>query len=212
MDNIGINYNKESASGLPAGVAAGSLSATAEPKFNHLFSELTPEVRHDLISYINGVGAASSQNMLVIPATKHYYYDEEDMAGVNSVVSLRQLNHIKELRNFLKKISEMLPDGSLFIGCFVDNSMYNGFSIKYSNLPKGISDKAEAYENGIESRIPFINRMYSFIDMKTNRYLTSRTVTSLLLESGLELGGMIEMNGLTYFHTRRRARQVSLIA
>jgi hypothetical protein len=66
-----------------------------------------------------------------------------------------------------------------------------------------VSDKAEAYENGIESRIPFINRMYSFIDSKTNRYLTKRAVTNLLKEVGLELVGMTDLNGLTYFHTRK---------
>jgi hypothetical protein len=45
--------------------------------------------------------------------------------------------------------------------------------------------------------------MYSFIDSRTNRYLTRRSVTSLLKESGLELVGMTEINGLTYFHTRK---------
>jgi hypothetical protein len=98
------------------------------------------------------------------------------------------------------------------VGCFTDNKSQNGFSDKYGNLPRHLSDKAEAYENGIESRIPFINRMYSFIDMKTNRYLTARTVYMLLEESNLQLVTMTEKNGLTYFHARRRSAQVGLIA
>lgn len=74
---------------------------------------------------------------------------------------------------------------------------------KYGNLPKQQSERTEAYENGIESRIPFINRMYSFIDSRTNRYLTRKSVTNLLKENGLEMVGMTEINGLTYFHTRK---------
>lgn len=125
------------------------------------------------------------------------------MKGIRTVITLRQLNHVREVRDFLKQIKELLPDNSNYIGCFVDNKAQNGFSDKYSNLSRQESDKAEAYENGIESRIPFINRMYSFIDSKTNRYLTKRTVTNLLNDVGLELVGMNELNGLTYFHTRK---------
>jgi hypothetical protein len=54
--------------------------------------------------------------------------------------------------------------------------------------------------------------MYSFIDLKTNRYLTRRTVSNLLMESGLQIVGMTERNGLTYFHARRRSVLVGLIA
>jgi hypothetical protein len=54
--------------------------------------------------------------------------------------------------------------------------------------------------------------MYSFIDLKTNRYLTRRTASNLLEESGLQIVGMTERNGLTYFHTRKRSAQIGLIA
>jgi hypothetical protein len=169
----------------------------------HLFEELDIEVRQSLIDYLDRMGLIKESGMLVIPSSRHYFYDAEDMKGIRTVITLRQLNHIREIRDFLKQIKELLPDNSNFIGCFVDNRSQNGFSDKYSNLPRQVSDKAEAYENGIESRIPFINRMYSFIDFKTNRYLTRRAVTNLLKEVGLELVGMTDLNGLTYFHTRK---------
>ena len=169
----------------------------------HLFEELDIEVRQSLIDYLDRMGLIKESGMLVIPSSRHYFYDAEDMKGIRTVITLRQLNHIREIRDFLKQIKELLPDNSNFIGWFVDNRSQNGFSDKYSNLPRQVSDKAEAYENGIESRIPFINRMYSFIDFKTNRYLTRRAVTNLLKEVGLELVGMTDLNGLTYFHTRK---------
>jgi len=169
----------------------------------HLFDELDIEVRQSLIDYLDRLGLIRESGMLVIPSSRHYFYDAEDMKGIKTVITLRQLNHVREVRDFLRQIKELLPYNSNFIGCFVDNRAQSGFSDKYSNLPGQMAEKAEAYENGIESRIPFINRMYSFIDSKTNRYLTKRAVTNLLKEVGLELVGMMDLNGMTYFHTQK---------
>lgn len=186
--------------------------ATVRTRLNGLFGELSAGVRQDLISYLDEKGLINDPSMLVIPSTRHYFYDAEDMKGVKTVVNLKPLNYVREIRDFVRKVAEMLPDNSNFIGCFTDNKLQSGFSDKYGNLPRDLSEKAEAYENGIESRIPFINRMYSFIDLKTNRYLTRRTASNLLEESGLQIVGMTERNGLTYFHTRKRSAQIGLIA
>jgi len=125
------------------------------------------------------------------------------MKGIRTVINLRQLNYIREIRDFLRQITGLLPAKSNFIGCFIDNRAHGTGSDKNAGSAAYTSDKADAYENGIESRIPFINRMYSFIDLRTNRYLTRRTVANLLKESGLELVGMTEINGFTYFHARK---------
>ncbi len=169
----------------------------------HLFDELDLEVRQSLIDYLDRMNLIKESGMLVIPSSRHYFYDAEDMKGIRTVITLRQLNHIREVKDFLKQITGLLPVNSNFIGCFIDNRTQSAFADKYGNLPKQMSEKTEAYENGIESRIPFINRMYSFIDSRTNRYLTRRSVSNLLREAGLELVGMTEINGLTYFHTQK---------
>ena len=177
--------------------------ALGKSHLNRLFDELSDAAREDLIEYLDRMGLASEPDLLVIPSTRHYFYDAEDMKGIKTVVNLRQLNQVREVREFLRNIVDLLPVKSNFVGSFVDNKVQNGFSDKYSNQPREISEKEEAWENGIESRIPFINRMYSFIDSKTNRYLTKRAVKNLLKEVGLELVGMTDLNGLTYFHTRK---------
>lgn len=181
-------------------------------RLNGLFAELSAGVRQDLISYLDEKGLVYDPSMLVIPSTKHFFYDADDMKGVKTLVNLKPLNYVREIRDFVRKVAEMLPNESNFVGCFTDNKLQNGFSDKYGNLPRDLSEKAEAYENGIESRIPFINRMYSFIDLKTNRYLTRRAVSNLLEESGLHIVSMTERSGLTYFHTRKRSAEVGLIA
>ncbi len=177
--------------------------SSREDHLNRLFDELSDAAREDLIEYLDRMGLINEGGLLVIPSTRHYFYDAEDMKGIKTVVNLRQLNHVREVREFLRNIVDLLPVKSNFVGCFVDNKIQNGFSDKYSNLPREISEKAEAWENGIESRIPFINRMYSFIDSRTNRYLTKRAATHLLEECGLQIIGMTELNGLTYFWTQK---------
>lgn len=212
MENQTVRNNTNATADQSLGMITGRSASSAFSRLNHLFAELTAEVRQDLISYLDGMGLINEASILVIPSTRHFFYDADDMKGVKTIVNLKPLNYVKEIRDFLRRLSELLPDDSTFVGCFTDNKAQNGFSDKYGNLPKNLSHKAEAYENGIESRIPFINRMYSFIDMKTNRYLTVRTVSVLLEECNLQLITMTEKNGLTYFHARRRSAIIGLIA
>ena len=167
------------------------------------FKDLTDNAREDFINYLDQQGLVNETGMLVIPSTRHYFYDAEDLKGVRTVINLKQLNHVREVRAFLHTISDLMPQKSTFVGCFIDNKIQNGFSDRYSNMHGQASEKKEAYENGIESRIPFINRMYSFIDSRTNRYLTRRSVITLLEECGLKIVGMTELNGLTYFCTQK---------
>lgn len=176
---------------------------TKESDRDKLYSEVADEVHEDLFNFLSQMGMVSGSGMLVIPSNQHYFYDAEDLKGVDTVINLKQLNYVREIRNFLQTIANLLPPRSKFVGCFIDNKLQNGFPDKYNNLPRQLSEKLEAYENGIESRIPFINRMYSFIDFRTNRYLTRRTVSHLLEECGLQLVSMTELNGLTYFCTEK---------
>lgn len=203
MDKETIGLNKETIRDQAVTRMSPRQLSLRDSGLTHLFNELDIEVRQGLIDYLDRMGLIKESGMLVIPSTRHYFYDDEDMKGIRTVINLRQLNYIREIRDFLKQITGLLPVKSNFIGCFIDNRAQGTLSDKNGNSGGQISDKAEAYENGIESRIPFINRMYSIIDFRTNRYLTRRAVTNLLKESGLELVGMTDINGLTYFYARK---------
>ena len=174
------------------------------PRISKLFEELPERVREDFFNYLAQQDLAGETGMLVIPSNRHFFYDAEDMRKVKTVVSLKQLNHIREMKDFLKTIADLLPQSSNFIGCFTDNKAQNGFSDDYSNLAGSELNQAETYDNGIESRIPFINRMYSFIDSRTNRYLTRRRVKNLLEECGLQVVEMTNLHGMTYFYTQKK--------
>ena len=173
-------------------------------RMGKLFEELPERAREDFFNYLSEQDLAGETGMLVIPANRHFFYDAEDMRKVKTVVSLKQLNHIREMKEFLKTIADLLPQKSNFIGCFIDNKSQSGFSDKYDRLQSQELEKSETYENGIESRIPFINRMYNFIDSRTNRYLTRRSVKNLLEECGLQVVEMTNLHGMTYFYTQKK--------
>ena len=164
-----------------------------------LLDELSEKARQDLFSFLDHIGLASDSRMLVIPSTRHFFYDAEELKEIRTVINLKQLNHVRDIKEFLRTVSEILPHSSNFVGCFVDNRAQRGFSEDAGHH----TDKTEAYENGIESRIPFINRMYSLMDLRTNRYLSRKSVTTLLSEHGFQIVGMTEMNGMTYFYTQK---------
>ena len=175
-----------------------------DSRIRKLFEDLPERVREDFINYLAQQDLVGETGMLVIPSNRHFFYDAEDMRKVKTVVSLKQLNHIREMKDFLKTIADLLPQSSNFIGCFIDNKTQSGFSDEYSNFTGSEFNQAETYENGIESRIPFINRMYSFIDSRTNRYLTRRRVKNLLEECGLQVVEMTNLHGMTYFYTQKK--------
>lgn len=212
MDSGTAEYNSDVIRGQNLRNVFQGTVASRESSYIRFFGELSSEVREDLFNYLDRLGLVNDSHLLVIPSTHHYFYEAEDMKGIKTIVNLKQLNHVREIRDFLKKITELLPQDSNFVGCFVDNQTQNGFADKYSNLPRQLSEKAEIFENGIESRIPFINRMYSFIDSRTNRYLTRRTVLHLIEENGLQMVGMTELNGLTYFCATKISHRIDLIA
>jgi len=203
MDSGTLTYNSNISNENRDNLTYPKRTLLENAKVNKSFKDISDRDREDFISFLEQQGLVNETGMLVIPSTRHFFYDAEDLKGVKTVINLKQLNHIREIREFLQTISDLIPQKSTFVGCFVDNRTQNGFSDKYSNHPGLNSEKDEAYANGIESRIPFINRMYSFIDSRTNRYLTRRSVISLLDACGMKVVGMTELNGTTYFCTQK---------
>jgi hypothetical protein len=203
MDSAGTSYNSENID-QTAKVTYRKNLLSENFRITKLFEDLPEKVREDFFIYLDQQGLAGETGLLVIPSTRHFFYDAEDMRKVKTVVSLKQLNHIREMKEFLKTIADLLPQRSNFVGCFTDNKAQSGFSDKYDSLQGQDPEKSEAYENGIESRIPFINRMYDFIDSRTNRYLTRRSVKNILEECGLQVVEMTNLHGMTYFYTQKK--------
>lgn len=150
-------------------------------------------------NYIDQLNLVFDPNILILSSSSHYYYESEELKKVKTLVNLKQLNHITQLNEFLNSIFCILQPESYLIGCFSDNKNPYRF-LSDSNKSQNISAaQFDMEENGISSRKPFLNMIYSIMDTRTNRYLTKNMVTLHLEEAEMKVLDMTEINGITFF-------------
>lgn len=164
-----------------------------------IIEALKDEGCDDFVNYIDWLGLSRDTEMLVLSSMHHYFYDAEEMKNVKSVINLKELNHIQNVKSFLHSIFHILPTKSYFIGCFNDNKKHNSFDLRNSITSEKNKTNSDAVENGIISRNPFMNMLYSLLDSRTNNYLSRASVSALINGHGFKVLDMTELNGLTYF-------------
>ena len=179
---------------------AGSMNlATA----NEMIDNLITEGGHDFYNYVDRVGLVNDPNLIVLSSVHHYYYDADEMKNVKTIVNLKELNKIKQIKSFLKSQLYTMPARCNFIGFFANNAKVDRYALRYSSSLLLNMKKSEDIENGIVSRFPVINMIYGLMDWKTNRYMSESGVTILLKEFGFTVLDMTEINGRTYFHSQK---------
>jgi hypothetical protein len=99
---------------------------------NSIIDTLIAEGGESFYNYINWLGFANEPNLIVLSSLHHYCYDAKEMKNVNTIINLKELNRIKQIKSFLHSISYILPLKSNFIGCFVDNNKINGYPLRNS--------------------------------------------------------------------------------
>ena len=166
---------------------------------NPVLRTFTNEEGGNFVNYIEQLDLIKDPNMVVLSSLHHYYYDAEEMISVKTVINLKELNQVKQLKDFLHSIFHILPAGCNLIGCFVNNKKQSGFVLNTSPSDSYYRRNSDAIENGIASRSPFLNMLYNMIDSKTNKYMSERSVSMLLGEHGFKVLDMTELDGLTYF-------------
>ena len=144
--------------------------------------------------YLKDLGLSRENDLVVLSSRHHYFYDENELKHVKTLVNLRKLNLIKYLEEFLYTLVQVLPPDTKFLGCF-----YN-----YED-----SEKNEAYFLRPIKRLGHkISTLYS-----GNEKILNRTRVTEILESfGFKIIDMTEMNGLTYFCAQNLRKQAELRA
>ena len=168
-----------------------------------IYEIMTAEGGEGLYDYVKWLGLVNDTNLIVLSSQRHYYYEEDELKNVRTVINLKQLNQIKNLSGLLQSTYNIMPPESNFIGCFSENKKFTGYFISDGSSDISLNSHSEALEEGIVSTIPFINMIYSFIDSKTNRYLTKKSVNLLFETHGFRILDMVEQNRLTYFHAQK---------
>jgi len=160
---------------------------------------LIAEGGENLYNYVDWLGLSKDPNLIVLSSVHHYYYDNDDLKDVNTVINLKQLNEIKNIDVLFHSIFQIIPPKTNFIGSFIEIKKQNGALNKNSSSSNVTKNNVDRFENGIISRIPFLNMVYNLMDSKTNRNISRNDVTLLLEEHGFKILDMTEFNGITYF-------------
>jgi hypothetical protein len=171
--------------------------------FSEGIEKLISEGGEVFYKYVEEIGLAKDYNLMVLSSKHNYYYDYEELNNVKTVINLKELNHIKQLKSHLQSYLRILPEKGNFVGCFVDNMKIDRYVLRYSLSSRGNNKRIDDIENSIVSSNPLINMFYSIMDFKTNIFLSEKSVTCLLKDYGFNIINMTYLNGLTYFHSQK---------
>jgi hypothetical protein len=142
---------------------------------------LIAEGGENFFYYLSGQGLVNESSLVVLPSSNHYYYDTNELKDVTTLINLKKLNLIKHLDSFINTMSDILSPETNFIGCFSD-----------SKTQKEIRLSSRMYKR-------FIN----FLDSKIDNEIDKNEVLQLFESRGYRVVDMTEIDGLTYFRTRK---------
>jgi hypothetical protein len=156
-------------------------------------------VSESFSDYISLLHITGDLKVMVLPASRHYYYETKDLKKVKILVNVKQLNDIGNIRDFLRNVSSVMPMNSYFIGTFFDNKDKNIFKSVPHKSFKQYMKPFDLVENGISARVPFKNLLYNLIEFRFERYMTKTTVSLYLEEAFFKVLDMTAIQGFTYF-------------
>ncbi len=150
------------------------------PDVDPAIANLISEGDENFLYYLQRQGLADDANLLVLSSKSHYYYDSEELKEVTTLISLKKLNLVKNLDEFLNSLCRGLSPKTNFIGCFSNRKPQKGF--------------------GMTSKI--FNKIANFWDSRTEFEIDSKEISKLFESVGLKVKNMTEINGLTFFLTQ----------
>jgi len=141
--------------------------------------------------YLWSAGLTKESGMIILSSHEGANWGRCDLRDARMLINLRRLDLIKHLEMFVSSLVRLLPPETTFVGCFAQGGLVSAGD-EPSDGHTGLWAGLAGHSSG-------------------RCQLLSRDRVSALLEgSGLEVIDMKEMNGLTYFHSRKM--RCSLVA
>lgn len=152
---------------------------------------LSAEAGKNFFRYLRSFDIAIDNKVLILPANSHYFYDENELKGLRTVISLKNLNLVNDPENFLSNLFSILPDEVNFVGC-----------ISYSKIPFRL--------DGLFSVLS--SRFNNLLDSRKDHNMDEKRLSRLLRKYGFKVVDMTEIDGVTYFYSQNLRQSVSNIA
>jgi len=191
--NLGLNLNP-------------ILSSLSIEVAGEAVDQLITEGGNDFHTYLKRIGLVKGE--LIILSSRHgYFYGEEEMNNAKTIVNLKELNQIPDIKSFFHSQLETLPQKCNYVGCFVNSDRHDLHKLRQGSANK--MTQSDLVDLGIYSQYPLLNRLYSIFDSRTNSNMTERSVTLLFSMHGFEMKDMTECDGVTFFHSQKSATMLN---
>jgi hypothetical protein len=141
-------------------------------------------------NYLKDLGLSRENNLVVLSSRHHYFYDENEMKNVRTLINLRKLNLIKYLDEFLFTLVQVLPPDTKFLGCFSDS-------------------RTSGNDASLLHPIRLLKQKVNRLELLGEKTMNKNKVSEILESYGFKITNMTEINGLTYFcsqNVRKPAR------
>ncbi len=176
---------------------------SGSPESGRASDTLHAEGGSNFYNYIRRLGLESDPDIVVISSLRHFYYDAEELSKIKALVNLTELNQVKRIVDFLHTCYQIMPQKSYLIGCFVDNKNIPRYRLRNNSSPTMFRKDFDPIESGIVSAVPFINRLYSIMDSRTNTFMSKNSISFLLKDYGFKVLDMTEQDELIYFQAQK---------
>jgi len=173
----------------------------------YLYKQLSAEGCEDFYNYIDWLDLVKDLNVIVLPKTNYYYYIQEDLKNTKTLINLKPLNRIKDVKSFLENIFSILPDYSFLTGCYDNNNIMKPQVDVEQKYMEGESDKNNSTGNDYQNMYKdswLYNRIKRIFNSGANRQLTKTSTISLMKEAGFTVLDITGLNGRTYFCVQKR--------
>lgn len=166
----------------------GGLLSSSNPDFNPPAEGSSESLDENILECLDQLGLSNEQNCLVLTPSEHYYYNEEDLRDIRTMVILKQLNHVKNIDKFLHSLFRILQPGANFVGCFSDSDSASG--TVHSGKSTGL-----------------LNWFINFLDPKSAHRISRKDVYELLESHGFKIIGLKIIGGVTYFYSTNARKE-----
>jgi hypothetical protein len=144
-------------------------------------------------TYLKDLGLSRENNLVVLSSRHHYFYDENEMKNVRTLINLRKLNLIKYLDEFLFTLVQVLPPDTKFLGCFSDS-------------------KTSGNDASLLHPIKLLKQKVNRLEFPGEKTMNKNKVSEILESYGFKITNMTEINGLTYFCSQNVSKPARLRA
>jgi hypothetical protein len=156
---------------------------------NQLIDRMVDNGTENISVYLKKLGLSGEQNCMVLTPDEHYYYGEEDLKSIQTLVNLKRMNLIKDPDRFLHNLFRILAPNANFIGCFKDKEPKTG-NVDHPDKTSGL-----------------LNWFVNFLEKKPEHSISRSEIIELLETHGFRIVDITEIDGLIFFCSRNVRKQ-----